>query len=50
MNSALSEVQAAQAKIDQAKAMLQNKEDNSQLVTAKNNLQNSVNQVPSTTA
>ncbi len=30
------------------KALLQNKEDNSQLVTSKNNLQSSVNQVPST--
>ncbi|MGF2904930.1 hypothetical protein WCN65_15265, partial [Staphylococcus aureus] len=29
-------------------ALLQNKEDNSQLVTSKNNLQSSVNQVPST--
>lgn len=37
-----------QTKIDQAKALLQNKEDNSQLVTSKNNLQSSVNQVPST--
>uniref|UniRef100_UPI00210EAF83 hypothetical protein n=1 Tax=Staphylococcus aureus TaxID=1280 RepID=UPI00210EAF83 len=30
------------------KALLQNKEDNSQLVPSKNNLQSSVNQVPST--
>lgn len=48
VNEALSKVQAAQTKIDQAKAMLQNKEDNSQLVTSKNNLQSSVNQVPTT--
>lgn len=49
VNAALSKVQAAQTKINEAKALLQNKEDNSQLVTSKNNLQNSVNQVPSTT-
>ncbi|MFH6264628.1 hyperosmolarity resistance protein Ebh [Staphylococcus aureus] len=48
VNAALSKVRAAQTKIDQAKALLQNKEDNSQLVTSKNNLQSSVNQVPST--
>ncbi len=48
MNAALSKVQAAQTKINEAKALLQNKEDNSQLVTSKNNLQSSVNQVPST--
>nr|WP_237268978.1 DUF1542 domain-containing protein [Staphylococcus aureus] len=46
--AALTKVRAAQTKIDQAKALLQNKEDNSQLVTSKNNLQSSVNQVPST--
>ncbi|MCQ1451990.1 hyperosmolarity resistance protein Ebh, partial [Staphylococcus aureus] len=49
VNAALSKVQAAQTKINEAKALLQNKEDNSQLVTSKNNLQSSVNQVPSTT-
>lgn len=48
VNAALSKVQAAQTKINEAKALLQNKEDNSQLVTSKNNLQSSVNQVPST--
>ncbi|HEI1482477.1 TPA: hyperosmolarity resistance protein Ebh, partial [Staphylococcus aureus] len=49
VSDALTKVRAAQTKIDQAKALLQNKEDNSQLVTSKNNLQSSVNQVPSTT-
>ncbi len=49
VSDALSKVQAAQTKINEAKALLQNKEDNSQLVTSKNNLQSSVNQVPSTT-
>lgn len=49
VTDALTKVRAAQTKIDQAKALLQNKEDNSQLVTSKNNLQSSVNQVPSTT-
>lgn len=49
VSNALTKVRAAQTKIDQAKALLQNKEDNSQLVTSKNNLQSSVNQVPSTT-
>lgn len=48
VSDALTKVRAAQTKIDQAKALLQNKEDNSQLVTSKNNLQSSVNQVPST--
>ncbi|HDB5309473.1 TPA: hypothetical protein O6W49_002637, partial [Staphylococcus aureus] len=48
VSDALSKVQAAQTKINEAKALLQNKEDNSQLVTSKNNLQSSVNQVPST--
>ena len=37
VNAALSKVQAAQTKINEAKALLQNKEDNSQLVTSKNN-------------
>ncbi|SUK93822.1 extracellular matrix-binding protein ebh [Staphylococcus aureus] len=32
VNAALSKVQAAQTKINEAKALLQNKEDNSQLV------------------
>ena len=35
VNAALSKVQAAQTKINEAKALLQNKEDNSQLVTSK---------------
>lgn len=48
VSDALTKVQAAQTKINEAKALLQNKEDNSQLVTSKNNLQSSVNQVPST--
>lgn len=48
VSDALTKVRSAQTKIDQAKALLQNKEDNSQLVTSKNNLQSSVNQVPST--
>ncbi|MQJ50633.1 hypothetical protein EI064_26925, partial [Escherichia coli] len=47
-SDALIKVSAAQIKIDQAKALLHNKEDNSELVTSKNNLQSSVNQVPST--
>ena len=41
VSDALTKVRAAQTKIDQAKALLQNKEDNSQLVTSKNNLQSS---------
>ncbi|MBR8892655.1 hyperosmolarity resistance protein Ebh, partial [Staphylococcus aureus] len=49
VSDALTKVRAAQTKINEAKALLQNKEDNSQLVTSKNNLQSSVNQVPSTT-
>ena len=35
MTQALNTVQAAQAKIDQAKALLQNKADNHELVQAK---------------
>ena len=48
VSAALTKVQAAQTKIDQAKALLQDKADNSELVTAKNNLQAAVDQVPST--
>ncbi len=48
VSAALTKVQAAQTKIDQAKVLLQDKADNSELVTAKNNLQAAVDQVPST--
>ncbi|WP_424842390.1 hyperosmolarity resistance protein Ebh [Staphylococcus pasteuri] len=48
VSATLTKVQAAQTKIDQAKALLQDKADNSELVTAKNNLQAAVDQVPST--
>lgn len=48
VSAALTKVQTAQTKIDQAKALLQDKADNSELVTAKNNLQAAVDQVPST--
>ena len=41
VSDALTKVRAAQTKINEAKALLQNKEDNSQLVTSKNNLQSS---------
>ncbi len=47
VTQALNTVQAAQAKIDQAKALLQNKADNHELVQAKNDLQASIDQQPS---
>ena len=47
VTQALNTVQAAQAKIDQAKALLQNKADNHELVQAKNDLQTSIDQQPS---
>ena len=48
VNSALSKVQAAQNKINEAKALLQNKADNSQLVRAKEQLQQSIQPAAST--
>ncbi|WP_415918637.1 hyperosmolarity resistance protein Ebh [Staphylococcus warneri] len=47
VTNALNQVKAAQTKIDQAKALLQNKADNSALVQAKNDLQSSIDQQPS---
>ena len=45
----MDKVNAVQTKVNQAEALLQNKENNSALVNAKQQLQNAVNQVPSTT-
>ncbi|MEJ7289085.1 hypothetical protein, partial [Staphylococcus epidermidis] len=45
---ALSKVKAAQTKIDEAKSLLQNRADNNQLITAKNQLQNALQPVVST--
>ncbi|WP_458127428.1 hyperosmolarity resistance protein Ebh [Staphylococcus epidermidis] len=48
VNNALSKVKAAQTKIDEAKSLLQNRADNNQLITAKNQLQNALQPVVST--
>lgn len=48
VNNALNKVREVQQKLNEARALLQNKEDNSALVRAKEQLQQAVDQVPST--
>lgn len=48
VNNALNKVREVQQKLNNARALLQNKEDNSALVRAKEQLQQAVDQVPST--
>ena len=48
VNNALNKVREVQQKLNNARALLQNKEDNSALVRAKDQLQQAVDQVPST--
>ncbi len=48
VNNALNKVREVQQKLNEARALLENKENNDELVRAKNQLQQAVDQVPST--